>query len=391
MYMTYMIVRKITDSLKKSNKNILLLGPRQVGKSTLAQSLNPNLIINLADEELYLSYSKDPGKIKRELAAIDKPSLIVFDEIQRIPSLLNTLQAHLDVGSPHRFILTGSSARKLKRGGANLLPGRILLEYLDPLSFWELGSLFNLEKALQTGSLPGVYLDEEEGAETLSSYANTYLREEIQSEAIAKNIGAYARFLDLAAQSSGEWVNYSKIANDSEIPKETIRRFYTILEETLIVFRIPPFRPTSSKRRVSQRDRFVFFDMGVRNAILGLHKQKLSPIETGKLFEQWVCLECIHFIHSEKKEWKFSAYRTDTGVEVDFILDIGEKLIAIECKLSKNAQEVDMKGLRSFESVAHKKVDKFLVYTGQTRQVFSKGECALSYKDFFEKVLPELV
>lgn len=385
-----MIDRQITPRLQRQTKNLLLLGPRQVGKSTLVRSLNPHRVINLMDESLYLQYSKDPGRFRREMLSIAKPSLIVLDEIQRIPRLLNMVQALLDEGSRHRFILTGSSARKLKRGSANLLPGRIILEYLDPLSFWELGSRFDLEKALRIGTLPGIYLDEKQGPDVLSTYGQVYLREEIQAEALTQNLGSYARFLDLAAEASGDWINYSKISSDAEIPKETVRRFFTLLEDTLVAVRIPPFRPKKSKRRVSQRDRFIFFDVGVRNALLGIHKGVLSPGEKGKLFEQWLILQLISYSHARKKEWKISAYRTDTGTEVDLILDIGEKLLAIECKWGKNISEAQMKGLRSFKEEAHKPVQKYLVYTGETRQHFSKGEIAISYREFLESVITRL-
>lgn len=382
-----MVDRIITSFLKKSFKSILLLGPRQVGKSTLVRSLLPKRIINFAQEEVFLRYSKDPGLLTREMEALSKPSLVVLDEVQRLPALLNTVQALLDSGQKYRFILTGSSARKLKRGQANLLPGRIILQYLDPLSFWEMGSLFDLEKALQIGSLPGIYLDEKEGLDVLETYTTVYLREEIQAEAAAKNLGQYARFLDVAASASGEWINYSKIASDCEIPKETVRRFFTILEDTLIAFRIPSFKPHHSKRRVSQRDRFLFFDVGVRNALLGLHRSVLSPTEKGKLFEHWFCCQCLYFIHAHRKSWQISSYRTDAGAEVDIILDTGKKLLAIECKYGKNISESDLRGLRSFETIAHKPVEKYIVYRGETRQKFPGGELALPYQDFLQGML----
>ena len=386
--MTYMIDRRILNRLRESSKNILLLGPRQVGKSTLARSLKPERIINLMDEALYLSYLKDPGRFKREILSLSQPGLIVLDEIQRVPALLNVVQALLDEKSPHRFLLTGSSARKLKGGGANLLPGRILLEHLDPLSYWELGPRFDLEKVLRIGSLPGVYLDEKEGPEILSAYGQVYLREEIQAEALTQSIGSYARFLDVAAEASGSWINYSKMASDTEIPKETIRRFFTLLEDTLVTFRIPAYRPRKPRRHVSQRDRFVFFDPGVRNALLGIHRGELSPGEKGKLFEQWILLQVIYFIHAEKKEWHVSAYRTDSGAEVDVVLDVGDRLLAIECKRGKNVSEDELRGLRSFEEAAHKPVQKYVVYTGESRQQFSKSETALPYREFLEEVVP---
>jgi len=270
--MTYVLDRLIAPRLKTTKKSVLLLGARQVGKSTLIRALGAELIINLADEAAYLSYAKDPARLRREVSALRSPARIIVDEVQRVPSLLNTVQALMDEGTPHRFILTGSSARKLKRGHANLLPGRVLFEVLDPLSIWELGDAFDLERALQVGTLPGIYLDRESGVDVLDSYVTTYLREEIRAEALLRDVGSYARFLDLAAASSGLWVNYSKLASDAEIAKETIRRYYQILEDTLLAFRLPPFQVKNSPRCVSQRDRVLFFDVGMRNALLGLHR-----------------------------------------------------------------------------------------------------------------------
>lgn len=159
----------------------MLLGPRQVGKSTLCRSLNPTLSINLADEELFFAYAKEPGRLKRELAVLEPNALVLIDEVQRVPALLNTVQLILDEGAtPPRFLLTGSSARKLKRGNANLLPGRILLEHLDPLSYLEMGESFDLKTALQVGTLPGIYLEHRRGAldamAVLESYVAVYLR-----------------------------------------------------------------------------------------------------------------------------------------------------------------------------------------------------------------------
>lgn len=387
--MTYMLDRTISRRLQKTTKSTLLLGPRQVGKSTLMRSLHPKMTINLMDETVYLAYVKDPARLKREVAAVTNPSLIAIDEIQRIPTLLNVIQALLDAGCKHRFLLSGSSARKLKRGHANLLPGRIIIEHLDPLSFSELGTRFHLEKALRMGTLPGVYLEAEETAgELLESYAQIYLREEIQAEALTRNLGSYARFLDMAAEASGRWINYSKLASDSEIPKETLRRFYALLEDTLVAYRVQAFRPKISKRRVSQRERFVFFDLGVRNVLLGIHRSPLSPSEKGHLFEQWIFLEITAFNHAKKKGWRLSSFRTDAGAEVDWILDTGTDLVAVECKLGKHVGEHDWSGLRTFDKFIHRRAKKYVVYTGSSIQKFSESELAVPYERFLRDILP---
>lgn len=384
-----MLDRLLRHRLIATSKSALILGPRQVGKSTLIRSLKPKRFVNLMDEALYLAYAKDPQRLRRELEAVEPPSLIAIDEIQRLPSLLNTIQALLDEGIKHRFILSGSSARKLKRGHANLLPGRIIIEHLDPLSYWEMGPKLDLEKILRLGSLPGIYLDREKTSEEiLNSYGQIYLREEIQSEALIRNLGAYARFLDLAAETSGQWINYSKLSSDSEIPKETLRRFYTLLEDTLVVHRVGSFRPKVRQRRVSQRERFIFFDLGVRNALLGLHKSNLSPGEKGLLFEQWIFLQLMAFIHANNKPWKISSFRTDAGSEVDWVLETPRSILAIECKYSSQAGRQDFNGMRTFESFAGRKVRKFVVYLSERPQKFSESETAVSYHQFLSSVIP---
>jgi predicted AAA+ superfamily ATPase len=385
-----MLSRVLEARLKAAKRSVLLLGARQVGKSTLIRALNPDRSINLADETTYLAYAKDPGRLRRELAAITRPALLAIDEIQRIPSLLNSVQAEIDDVGRHRFLLTGSSARKLKRGEANLLPGRILLEYLDPLSVWELGRDFDLDRALQVGTLPGIYLDRDSGVDVLDTYATVYLREEIQAEALTRDLGSYARFLDIAALESGHFINYSKLASDTEIAKETIRRFFQILEDTLLVFRIPPFEVRRSSRRVSQRDRVLFFDVGVRNALVGCHRNRASPTEKGRLFEQWLILQCLYFVRAHHLPWRWYSYRTEQGAEVDLVLDLGKSYLAIECKLGSNVRSGQLGGLRSFAGIADKPVKSYVVFLGEQAQAMPDGITAIPYLDFLLKTLPEL-
>ncbi len=385
-----MFHRILAGRLAAGRRSVLLLGARQVGKSTLARSLGPDLLVNLADEGTYLGYAKDPGRLGREVRALRRRSLILVDEVQRVPSLLNTVQALLDEGRPHRFILTGSSARKLRRGGANLLPGRIVLEYLDPLTIWELGDAFSLEAALQRGTLPGLWAEPEDALEVLETYATVYLREEVQAEALVRDVGSYARFLDVAAGQGGGWINYSKLASDLELPKETVRRFYGILEDTLLAFRIEPYRPRTTHRRISQRDRFVLFDVGVRNALLGAHRRPPTGTERGVLFEQWFVLQCIAYARAHRLPWKVSSYRTDAGAEVDLVLDTGRQLVAVECKLGRGVRREDLGGLHSFASVAHLPVRPVVVYQGERRERFDAGVEAVPWREFLLEDLPAL-
>ncbi|MBI4238936.1 MAG: ATP-binding protein [Deltaproteobacteria bacterium] len=386
-----MIERILARRLRKERKHhILLLGARQVGKSTLAKALHPGRYINLADESLFLEYAKVPALLRRELAALRAATLVVIDEVQRVPALLNMVQAMLDEGTAHRFLLTGSSARKLKRGGANLLPGRIILEHLDPLLYSEMGATFDLERVLRLGSLPGVYLNATRGGDLLDTYATVYLREEVQAEALTRDIGAYSRFVDIAAQMSGQWINYSKMASDAAIPIETIRRFFSLLEDTLLAFRVPSFQPRVNQRRVSQRDRYVLFDIGVRNALLGIHQRPISPVERGLLFEQWLLLQCLYYQRAHRCHWHIASYRTQAGAEVDIVIDTGREIVGIECKSGARISTVDPRGFRSLEEVVGQSIRRVVVYTGLRRQRFDDGTEIVPYGEFLTDTLAEL-
>lgn len=371
------------ERLARSEHHVLLLGPRQVGKSTLCRSLNPRRTINLMRSRLQLAYAKDPERLARELAAC-APGLVVIDEIQRVPALLDTVQTVVDEPDcPFRFILTGSSARKLRRGGANLLPGRVVLEMLTPFSLLELGDDFDLQHALQVGMLPGIYLDRHGGVELLGSYAEIYLREEIQAEALTKNLGAYARFLDTVAASSGHWLNYSKLSVDSEIPKETLRRYVSVLEDTLVAHRLPAYRPARHvSRRVVQRERLLLFDVGVRNALLGRHQVAPSPADIGLLFEHWLILQVIALVRGLRKPWKLSSYRTQAGAEVDLVIETPEDVIGIEIKAGRQIARSALSGLRSLGEIVprSRRYSPWVVYTGERAQRFPGGFAVKPYR-----------
>lgn len=385
-----MLDRVVGRRLASSRKSCLLLGARQVGKTTLLRALPTVRFINLADDATFLSFARDPSLLVRELRAERSRGWVAIDEVQRVPRLLSSVQLLVDEGAPFRFALTGSSARKLRRGEVNLLPGRALLETLDPLLASEVGPSFDIDRALRIGCLPGIYLDPTDANDLLRSYATAYLREEIQAEAIVRDVGTYARFLDLAAETSGQWVNYSKLSSDCEIPKETLRRFYSILEDTLVAFRVPPFRVAHSHRRVSQRDRFVLFDVGVRNALLGAHDGAQNAAARGQLFEQLVLLQCIYFERAWRKGWRISSYRTDAGAEVDIVIDTGRSLVGIECKAGRAVRPAELRGLRSLEETARRPVRKIVVFRGPARQRLEGEVEAIPCLEFLLETLGEL-
>jgi len=386
--------RMVGHLVASLNKSLLLLGPRQVGKSTLIKSLKPDLYLNLASEGTFLTYAKDPDLLRRELNENASAKLVAIDEVQRVPALLNSVQVLIDDGpTDRRFLLSGSSARKLRSAGVNLLPGRVILVHLDPLMMPEMDGIFDLDRALSVGTLPGIYLDRDLGNETLSSYVDLYLREEIRAESMTRNIGDYARFLDTAALLSGQYINYSKVSSDTEISKETVRRFFSLLEDTLLIYKIPPYRGVEkTTRRVSQRDRFLFFDVGVRNAILGIHAQKLTQEQKGSLFEQWIITQLLSLSRALRSPWKFSSYRTNAGAEVDLIIERPEDIIALEIKFGTRISGEQTRGLLSFEEFAggHKPVKKWICYRGEKAQKFDNGCVAYNYKDLILRLVDEM-
>ena len=360
-----MIKRTLQDRLKTSSKSFLLLGPRQTGKSTLIRSLEPDLSINLANEQTYLEFAHNPSELVQRLAA-KKYQHVFIDEVQRLPSLLNTVQVILDEGKQTpQFYLTGSSARKLKRGRANLLPGRIHSYQLSPLSAQELGYELDQYQALATGCLPGIYLDKNthDREKTLRTYAATYLKEEIQAEALTRNLEGFSRFLFVAAQLSGSFVDFAKLSNEASISRQSAIRYFEILQDTLIVHSCPPFA-RSARKRLVQHPKFFFFDTGVLNALLG--NFQASDDRKGMLFEHLFFNQLISSAQHQDQEICVSTYRTNHGAEVDFIVEYQKKVWAIELKSSANIGMKDLRGLQSFSEFYNKPHEKVVAHLGKT-------------------------
>jgi len=384
--------RVVAGRLATTKSNVLLLGPRQVGKSTICRNLRAQVYVDLADEAEFLGYAKDPARLRREVEALPPGSLVVVDEVQRVPALLNTVQSLADRrGRSVRFVLTGSSARKLRRGGANLLPGRVILEHLDPLTVLETGDV-DWDRALRLGMLPGIYWGDDEAVEVLGTYGEVYLREEIQAEAATRNLGGYGRFLDTIALASGQWINYSKLSSDIDVPKETVRRFVQLLDDTLLAHRLPPFRPSrSTSRRLVQRERVLLFDVGVRNALLGLHRRPLGPDQMGALFEQWTMLQVIYLNHALRRGWKLSTYRTEAGAAVDLVVERARDVVAIEIKAARQVTPADTKGLLSLAGLVGRRrpIALWLVFRGERAQRFDSGVEALPVLEALRRLAAE--
>jgi len=319
----------------------------------LLASLRPDLEINFANESVFLDFSSDPDRLSGILKT-SQAKTIFIDEVQRLPSLLNTIQAIIDKDRrKHRFLLSGSSARKLRRGQANLLPGRVISYSLGSLHLLEIDDERPIKELLSYGTLPGILTETNKNLKKalLSSYAGTYLKEEIQAEALTKNIEGFSRFIFTCAAKNGEFLDYAKLGSLASVTQKTASRFLEILEDTLIIRRLHAHAATD-QRRLIRHPKFYFFDVGVLNGLLNNFMPSLDRI--GNLFETFVFNQISSFVDSLGASARFSTYRTQKNVEVDFILEIENTTFAIEVKSSRTIASHDLSGLQSFLEVNKK-------------------------------------
>lgn len=373
--------------------SFFLFGPRQVGKSTLInQRFNKNIwSVDLLLNDVFFTYSKNPSLFRREAAEKIKNEnikIIFIDEVQRLPILLNEIQ-FLMQNFKCQFILTGSSSRKLKRGGANLLGGRALQRNLFPLIYEEIKDVFKLDEVLLFGSLPPIVnKSKKEKIEILTSYVNTYLREEIQSEGIVRNLGGFSRFLDMAGSQFGEITSYSNIARECQLPVRTVQSYYEILEDTLITIKLEPWRK-SLRKRLNAHPKIYFFDLGITNAINKRLTDSLDNQLKGRLFEQWIILETYRLIYYKQSEANIFYWRTNHGAEVDLLIEKhGEIKAAVEIKSSSQIAGSHLSGLRAFRE-ENPQVPAYLVCNSKNTYELDKVKI-INWKSYL-KQLPELI
>ena len=357
-----MLERCFNFNTKKS-QSIFLFGPRACGKSYwLAHNLKDVTYIDLLDTRVRMDLEADPSRLSTYLNKAAK-TWVIIDEIQKIPELLNIVHQLIEKEG-RRFILTGSSARKIRRSGANLLAGRALSYRMYPLTAFELGVNFKIEKSLLYGNLPSLYDKQDlDYDKYLYTYVNTYLKEEVMFEGLTRNLGAFSRFLETASFSQGSTLNMSEVAREAAIKVNTVISYFDLLEDMLIAYRIPVFTKRA-KRRLVSHPKFYFFDAGVYQhlrpkSILDSHSEI-----AGAALETLILQDLIAINDYKDLKYKIYYWRTVSGSEVDFILLGSKKLLAIEVKHSKRATEKDLKGLKAFKQ-DYPEADLLLVYLGQ--------------------------
>ena len=350
-------------------RSFFLFGPRQTGKSSLIQDRYGAAAwsVNLLHSEDFVRYAKQPGQYRLDALEQYRAGIrrFVLDEVQRVPDLLNEVHALLELHPDAQFIMLGSSARKLKRGGANLLGGRAVQRFLYPFTRAELGERFDLDDALRFGTLPPLLgLSAADKQDILRAYTETYLREEIQMEGLVRNLGGFYRFLDVAGSACGELLNFSNVARECQLPVRSVQSYYEILEDTLVGVRLMPWMKSARKRLVAH-PKFYFFDTGVTNAINHRLSAPPDPRTYGRLFEQWLILETWRQLQYAGSETRLFFWRTNTGAEVDLLVERhGELIGAYEFKSAPEVGGDDFSGLRAFRG-EHPDVPLSVVYRGQ--------------------------
>lgn len=370
------LVRRAADlATWMARKSHFLLGPRQTGKSHLIRQALPKAkVFDLLDSSVYLSLSQNPGRLAEEITAADR--VVVIDEVQRLPELLNEVHRLIETRGT-RFLLTGSSARRLRAKGVNLLGGRARMRHLHPLTRHELGARFDLDRALARGLLPSIYLSDDPAAD-LSAYAGTYLQQEVVAEGATRNVPAFSRFLRVAALANATLVNFTNIASDAQVPRTTVYEYFEILKDTLILNEVPAWA-ASRQRKPIVSSKYYFFDVGVVGALQG-GAAATQALGQGLAFETYLLQELKTYSDYVSGD-PVSFWRSTSGYEVDFL--IGDHT-AVEVKAKTAVGPHDLRSLRALGDEGHFK--HLLCVSLETRRRQVGSITLLPYGQFLDRL-----
>ncbi|MBR6348724.1 MAG: ATP-binding protein, partial [Spirochaetales bacterium] len=342
------INRKPDISERLGQKSVLLLGPRQTGKTSYIKNQLGTAVKakwDLLNTRTRIQLERDPRLLYEQIAALDmdpQSEIVVIDEIQKVPALLDVVHEVIEE-KRIRFLLTGSSARKLRKEGVNLLGGRASKATLLPFVYEELKALGekDLDEIFLRGMLPPAW-DDPDPDGFLDDYISTYLQEEIASEGVTRNLPGFGNFLQTAALQSGEQLNYSNMANDIGMSRQSIANWYQVLEDTLLGFQLPPWKKSAKRKSVSIT-KFYLFDVGVTRRLSGIDVPSDTQSDFGRLFENYIAMELKAWHDYNRRKETFCYWRTENGTEVDFVLGDG---VAIEVKATRNPSPRNLDGLR---------------------------------------------
>ncbi len=369
---------------RKPRQSFFLFGPRGTGKSTwLKQHFSDAVVIDLLAPEVFRRFAAHPERL-RDIVTGAEGKIIIIDEVQKIPELLDVVHELIEKGSGFQFILTGSSARKLKRTGVDLLAGRAIVKTMHPFMATELDSSFSLTESLQFGLVPLVVASLDP-AETLASYVALYLREEVQMEGIVRNIGAFSRFLEAVSFSHGSILNVSEVARECQVKRKTVDNYLAVLDDLLLSFRVPVFA-RRAKRHLISHPKFYYFDCGIFRSLRPTGPLDSSSEIDGGALEGLVAQHLRAWIAYSSNVCTLSYWRTKSGVEVDFVLYGENTFWAIEVKNSARINSKMLKGLTAFRE-DYPEARALLLYRGEERLMINDVLC-LPCESFLRGLIP---
>ena len=359
--------------------SFFLFGPRGTGKTTWLRSVLPHaLVVDLLKPEEYRRLSARPERLRELVRGTAAGSDIVVDEIQRVPELLNVVHDLMESGYGHRFVLTGSSARKLRRGGVNLLAGRAILRSMHAFMAAEMGAAFDLATSLRLGTVPAV-VSSEDPRSALAAYAALYVEQEVRAEGLARDVGSFSRFLEAAAFSHAATLNVSEVARECETSRSTVAGYLELLEDLLLSFRLPVFT-RRAKRRLVVHPRFFYFDCGVYRSLRPAGPLDRPAELAGPALEGLVAQHLRAWLAYSQVDAKLCYWRTHGGAEVDFVLYGNPGLWAFDVMNADRIRPADLRGLSSFGD-EYPEARRTLLYRGRHRLV-RKNVLCLPVEDF---------
>ncbi len=370
---THRLSRALDLSGLLAKKSHFLLGPRLTGKTTLLRDALPGVhSYDLLDSRVFLELSRNPSLLGEQIG--ERTEVVAIDEIQRLPELLNEVHRLIESRGV-RFLLTGSSTRKLRKGGVNLLGGRARTKYLHPLTHHELGEHFDLARAVARGTIPSIYFSDDPDAD-LDAYAGTYLQQEVVAEGAVRNAPAFSRFLHVAARCNGTIVNFTKVANDAQVPRTTVYEYFEILKDTLLLRELPAWQ-LSIRRKPVASSKYYFFDIGLVSQLQGRAIRAGTP-EFGEGFEACIMHDLTAYVDYRSGD-DIRFWRSSSGFEVDFIL--GDHR-AVEVKSTRTITNDHLKGLKALAE--EKQLKRYLCVAMVDRPRIVDGISVLPWQHFLE-------
>ncbi|MBI4690158.1 MAG: ATP-binding protein [Nitrospirae bacterium] len=355
----------ISRFFKTEKQSFFLLGPRGTGKSTFIKNAYPDsLYVDLLLPDVFRNYTARPERLLEAVHAQKNKKTVVIDEIQKAPHLLEVVHSLIEEKLGLQFILTGSSARKLRKAGVNLLAGRAMMKRMHPFMAAELGNKFNQEKALHMGLIP-LIMNSEDPASALQAYVDLYIREEVQMEGLTRNIGNFSRFLEAVSFSHASVLNISNVARECQVERKVVEGYINIMEDLLLAFRMPVFTK-GAKRSVSAHPKFYFFDAGIYGSLRPSGPLDRPEEKSGAALEGLVAQHLRAYIDYRKPGCRLSYWRTSAGSEVDFIVYGPDLFWAIEVKNSSTLHPHDLRSLKTFGQ-DYPQAKRVLVYRGKEK------------------------